>query len=206
MRTTLSEVLGRPVSRETSQRLEDFIQLLRKWNPKINLVARSTLDDIDIRHVVDSAQVANFRKDASSWVDLGSGGGFPGMILAILFAELAPDVRVTLVESDRRKAQFLREAGRLANVDVEVVPKRIEDLGNRRFDVVSARALAPLSRLLSFSEELLAPAGRCVFLKGANHQAELDEALKQWQFEHSTVPSATSDDSVVLLIEGLARV
>lgn len=206
MRATLSEVLGRPVSRETSQKLEDFTRLLCKWNPKINLVARSTLDEIDVRHIVDSAQVANFRGDASSWVDLGSGGGFPGMILAILFAELAPDVRVTLVESDRRKAQFLREAGRLTTVDVEIMPERIEDLRDRRFDVVSARALAPLSRLLSFSEGLLTPTGRCVFLKGANHQAELDEALKQWQFDHSTVPSATSDDSVVLLIKGLARV
>lgn len=202
----LEALLGEPVSRETLERLERYRTLLEKWNPKINLISRSTVADAASRHFLDSAQLARKRGNARSWVDLGAGGGFPGLVLAILYREIAPDMRMTLVESDQRKASFLREAARLTDTNAEILATRIENLRERRFDVVSARALAPLTRLLFYSHDLLSPEGRCVFLKGARCQSELDEARKEWQFDVMSSPSATQNDSTVLVIEGLRRV
>ncbi|MEL7465589.1 MAG: 16S rRNA (guanine(527)-N(7))-methyltransferase RsmG [Pseudomonadota bacterium] len=201
-----ANIVGGGVSRETMQRLEAYDALLRKWNPKINLVSRSTLEDTANRHFVDSAQLARFRGTARNWIDLGSGGGFPGLVLAVIFHEIAPKLEMTLVESDKRKAAFLSEVARATDIKVEVLPKRIEDVTAQNFDIVSARALAPLPTLLSMSFGLLSPGGKCVFLKGTQAAAELDDARKAWHFDHETHQSASSEGSSVLLIEGVRRV
>lgn len=198
---------GLDVSRETSGRLERFAALLEKWNAAINLVARSTLADLWDRHILDSAQVfALCPEGARHWADLGSGGGFPGLVVAILAAELRPELRVTLVESDVRKATFLMAAARDCGVSAQVLARRIEAVPPLGADVLSARALAPLDKLLAHAERHLAPGGVALFPKGAQHAAELSEALARWRFRSEKHPSRTDPDSVILKIGEIARV
>lgn len=194
------------VSRETLDRLETYAALLKKWNPAINLVAKSTLNDLWDRHIVDSAQIFGLIPDFLHWADLGSGGGFPGMVVAILAAERQPQAKVTLVESDLRKATFLRTVARETGIDADVISQRIEQVPPLGADVVSARALAPLDRLLAFAERHLTPQGTAVFLKGQNFQSELDTALASWRFDVQKLPSQTESTAVILKIGGLARV
>lgn len=195
------------VSRETRDRLEIYAKLLAKWNPKINLVAASTLPDLWSRHFQDSAQLLEIsQKDAESWGDLGSGGGFPGLVIAILARELRPRLRVTCVESDHRKAAFLQTVVRETGLDAGVIVGRIENITPLNADVMSARALAPLSRLLDFAERHLAQGGEALFLKGAGYQKELKEALDRWTFRLDTYPSKTNSDATVLKIGELQRV
>ncbi len=195
------------VSRETRDRLEIYAKLLAKWNPKINLVAASTLPDLWSRHFQDSAQLLEIsQKDAESWGDLGSGGGFPGLVIAILARELRPGLRVTCVESDHRKAAFLQTVVRETGLDAGVIVGRIENITPLNADVMSARALAPLSRLLDFAERHLAQGGEALFLKGAGYQKELKEALDRWTFRLDTYPSKTNSDATVLKIGELQRV
>jgi len=197
----------RDVSRETLARLETYAGLLEKWNPAINLVAKSTLPDLWSRHFLDSAQLFDLRPEgARRWADLGSGGGFPGLVVAILAAEEAPQMRVALVESDHRKAAFLRTVVRETGISADIHAERIETLAPLAADVLSARALAPLSQLLGFAERHLSPSGRALFPKGATYQAELTEALAQWRFDVQKTPSKTDPGSVILSIGGIARV
>lgn len=198
---------GRYVSRETSERLARFEALIRKWNPAINLVARSTLDDLRTRHFLDSAQIFDLAPiTVRHWVDIGSGGGFPGMIVAILAADERPDLSVTLVESDRRKAAFLASAARELEVSVNVVPARAEAIPPLQADILSARAVAPLDMLLAHAGRHLSPGGTAIFPKGANHRAELDQALEHWMFSYQKVPSKTDAAGVILIIGGISRV
>ena len=133
---------GVDVSRETVQTLLDFEMLVRKWTTAINLVSKSTVSEIWQRHISDSAQIFQYLPaGAKNWLDLGSGGGFPGIVVSILARELAPGLRVTLVESDRRKATFLRQAAQQFGLDVVVLDKRIESIPPQAADVLSARAL-----------------------------------------------------------------
>lgn len=199
-------IRGLDVSRETLGRLEIYEALLRKWNPKINLVARSTLSEIWQRHIQDSAQLAPMVNQASTWADIGSGGGFPGLVIAVILAEIRPDAKLTLIESDIRKCTFLIEAARTMGVDVEVIASRIEEISNRQFDIVSARALAPLPRLLPLAAPLLKTGGTCIFMKGVAYASELDEARKEWHFTVEEQRSLTNADAVVLSIEDLRRV
>lgn len=194
------------VSRETLDRLETYAALLKKWNPAINLVAKSTLDDLWDRHIVDSAQIFGLIPDFQHWADLGSGGGFPGMVVAILAAERQPQAKVTLVESDLRKATFLRTVARETGIDADVISQRIEQVPPLGVDVISARALAPLDRLLAFAERHLTPQGTALFLKGQNFQTELDTALASWRFDVQKLSSQTESTAVILKIGGLARV
>ncbi|WP_095587808.1 16S rRNA (guanine(527)-N(7))-methyltransferase RsmG [Actibacterium ureilyticum] len=194
------------VSRGTLDRLETYAALLKKWNPAINLVAKSTLDDLWDRHIVDSAQIFGLIPDFQHWADLGSGGGFPGMVVAILAAERQPQAKVTLVESDLRKATFLRTVARETGIDADVISQRIEQVPPLGADVVSARALAPLDRLLAFAERHLTPQGTALFLKGQNFQTELDTALASWRFDVQKLSSQTESTAVILKIGGLARV
>lgn len=195
------------VSRETSERLALYAALLEKWNPAINLVSRGTLANLWSRHFLDSAQIFELRPvDAGHWADLGSGGGFPGLVVAILAAEVAPDLRFTLVESDQRKATFLRTVLRETGVSADVRAERIETLAPLGADILSARALAPLTRLLDYASRHLSPAGRALFLKGATHAQEVDDALAHWRFDVQKFPSRTEPDSVILKIGGIARV
>ena len=194
------------VSRETMARLEIYDKLLAKWNPAINLVAKSTLADVWSRHFLDSAQIfALAPKNALRWVDLGSGGGFPGLVVAILALEQRPELRVTLVESDQRKATFLRTVAREVGATVIVESVRVEQLTPQNADILSARALAPLAQLCGFAERHLAQTGTGVFLKGANAQQEIDEALALWRFEVQKTISKTDPSAVILTVQGIAR-
>lgn len=193
------------VSRETFERLERFANLLQKWNPRINLVSKSTLPDLWSRHIVDSIQVFQCVEANGHWVDLGSGGGFPGIIIGILGAELNNDLRVTLVESDQRKSAFLRTAARETGIPVSVVSKRIEQIGPLNADILSARALADLSKLMEYSDLHLVKNGTAVFPKGATWKKEVDKAREHWSFSAAPVKSVTNSDAVILKIKGIMR-
>ncbi|MBL3559213.1 16S rRNA (guanine(527)-N(7))-methyltransferase RsmG [Rhodovulum sulfidophilum] len=205
---TISEGEFSDVSRETSERLARYAALLRKWNPAINLVSRATLDELETRHFADSAQLFDLAPaEARHWVDLGSGGGFPGLVIAIISEEYAPDLQVTLIESDQRKATFLRTVIReLGLKRVEVIDARIEAADPQEADVLSARALAPLDRLLGFAERHLAPGGISLFPKGARYADEVNRALASWRFEVQNHLSKTDPQAVVLKLGGIARV
>lgn len=198
--------VGLDVSRETRERLERYFELLKKWNPAINLVAKSTIEEAWTRHFIDSAQIFDLAPaGVQHWADLGSGGGFPGLVVATLAAGRASAMKTTLVESDRRKAAFLRTVARELDIVVEVIAERIEDVPPLRADVVSARALAPLSVLLDFAERHLVPGGTALFMKGAAYERELTDALASWRFDVQKIPSRTDRDAVILSIGGLAR-
>lgn len=189
------------VSRETFERLQAYAELLRKWNPRINLVSKSTLDGLWGRHIMDSAQIFDLApKEARKWVDLGSGGGFPGLVVAIIAQELAPDLKVTLVESDQRKCAFLRTVARETGISVTVHAKRIEQIDPMNADVLSARALADLKLLLSFAERHLAKSGICLFPKGLTWEKEVKDARDSWRFSSEAIKSETEQNAVILRI------
>ena len=194
------------VSRETSERLQIFSKTLEKWNPRINLVSNNSLRELWTRHILDSVQVFDIPTLGTSWLDIGSGGGLPGLIVAILAAEHAPDMTVTLIESDQRKCAFLRNVARECGVTVSVKSQRIEAVEKMRADVLSARALADLSDLLLFSERHLSNSGTAVFPKGASWKKEVDNARKTWRFECEEITSLTEPEAVILKIKGVARV
>lgn len=195
------------VSRETFERLTLYAALLERWNPRINLVAKSTLPDLWARHIVDSLQVFRaFQGNASLWADLGSGGGFPGLVVAIAAAEAGQPGLVTLVESDQRKAAFLRTVIRETGLNATVIAERIEKADPLNAEVLSARALADLGKLLGYAARHLAPEGVCLFQKGKNWRSEVQSAREAWQFSYDALPSTTESDAVVLKIKGLSRV
>jgi 16S rRNA (guanine527-N7)-methyltransferase len=199
-------VAGQSVSRETFDALESFEELVRRWNPAINLVSKATLASVRERHTVDSGQLLAFcPPSVQRWVDLGSGGGFPGLVIAILARELRPGLHVTLVESDARKATFLREAVRTMSLDADIRNERIESLPCLHADVVSARALAPLAALLSYAEQHLQPEGVALFPKGMKHNEELDEARKLWRFDLVSHASLSDSEAAVLEIRKVQR-
>jgi 16S rRNA (guanine527-N7)-methyltransferase len=189
------------VSRETLERLALHLELLTRWQPAINLVGPATLADPWRRHVLDSAQlVAHLPERATPLVDLGSGAGFPGLVLAIMGVP-----GVILVESDRRKAQFLREVARATATAVTIHAERAEKLSMPPAAVVTARALAPLPRLLPLAARLLAPDGICLLLKGATVSDELTEAAKSWHMVPQMFPSLSAPSGIVLKLQGVAR-
>jgi 16S rRNA (guanine527-N7)-methyltransferase len=189
------------VSRETIDRLAAHLELLRCWQPRINLVAASTLEDPWRRHVLDSGQLFRLLPPgARRLIDLGAGAGFPGLVLAIMGV---PEVH--LVEADRRKAAFLREAARVAGVPVTLHAVRAERLPPEAFDVVTARALAPLPRLLALAAPFMGPGGVALFPKGAGAEGELTEALKAWHMDVRRFPSLSDPSGVVLELSEVAR-
>jgi 16S rRNA (guanine527-N7)-methyltransferase len=191
---------GVDVSRETLTRLSRYLELLRRWQGTINLVGASTLADPWRRHILDCGQIApHVPHAAKTVVDLGSGAGLPGLVLALLGV---PGVQ--LVESDRRKAQFLREAARVTGAPVVVHPTRIEQL-ELRADVVTARALAPLPRLLELAATVLTPHSICLFLKGETARDELTQARQSWHMHSEIVPSRSGSRGVLLKLEGVGR-
>ena len=210
------------VSRETVARLETYAALLKRWQKTINLVAPSTLDDVWHRHFADSAQLFAFAIEAPSTaspqpspgagkhiLDLGSGAGFPGLVLAIMAAEKG-GTRYTLIESDTRKAAFLREVARETGVAVEIVADRIEvartpaNVGE--VNCVTARALAPLPRLLPLVAPYFGTASVGLFLKGRDVAAELEEAARSWEFQSELLPSVTDREGRVLRLTALSSV
>ena len=206
MKSESSTAMDIHVSRETDERLARFGQLLVKWNRSINLVAPSSLTDLKTRHIADSLQLLAYAPDAARrWLDLGSGGGLPGLVVAIGARETRPDLRVVLVDSDRRKCAFLREAARELAPETQVIQGRIEDLQPQEADVISARALAPLPELFGLAVAHLAPQGVCLFLKGQRAADEIAAARAEWFFQVETQPSQTDPLASVLKISGLAH-
>jgi 16S rRNA (guanine527-N7)-methyltransferase len=200
------QVAGVTVSRETVTALKTFESLVQRWNPTINLVSKASLQDLWQRHILDSAQL--FRlcpPTAQHWVDLGSGGGFPGIVVAILAAGAMPGLRVTLVESDQRKATFLRQAIQTLQLGTSVRSERIESLEPLSADVLSARALAPLPQLLSFAAKHLRTDGLAIFPKGARYAEELAEGQKDWAFETDIMASLSDSEAAILLIRKINR-
>ncbi len=196
---------GLDVSRETFERLELLDGLLRRWTARINLVSRASLDRLWDRHILDSVQIFDCVTPGRLWADLGSGGGFPGLVVAILAAERAPEMQVVLVESDHRKAVFLRTAARETGVACRVIVGRIEDIAPLKADRISARALADLDRLLEYADRHLAPEGVALFPKGVRWKTELARAQRRWRFEAQAIKSRTEDGAVILKIEGVSR-
>ncbi|MBP2311596.1 16S rRNA (guanine(527)-N(7))-methyltransferase RsmG [Azospirillum soli] len=194
------EVTG--VSRETLDRLAAYEATLRKWQPKINLVGPSTLPDSWRRHFLDSAQLFPvIPESARVLVDLGSGAGFPGLVLAIMGV---PEVH--MIESDARKCAFLREAARAADTRVTVHNKRIEAVPPIAADVVSARALAPLSDLLSWAHPFIGNRGVGIFPKGQNVEEELTDTTKYWKMRTERFDSRTDPTGTILRVSGIDRV
>ncbi len=191
------------VSRETFEKLEAFDALLKKWNPKINLVSRKSLADVWVRHISDSLQVYSCLNASGHWVDLGSGGGFPGVIVAIVASVENPGLNVTLVESDQRKSAFLRTVLRETGSVGTVITDRIENIEPLDADILSARALSDLPRLLEFSQRHLKPTGIALFPKGATWKKEVEEAKQEWNFDFEAVKSVTEPSAVVLKIKGV---
>ncbi len=191
--------LGVDVSRETSDQLEALVDTLVRWQKAINLVGRTTIEDVWARHILDSAQLAPLiPTDAKSLADLGSGGGFPGLVLAAL----RPDLDMVLIEVDARKAAFLGEASRRMGLKrpPRIVIGRIEEVPAANADVVTARALAPLGQLLVWADRHRADTAICLFHKGKGWQVELTEATKDWDITCQPLSSKTNRDAVILRI------
>lgn len=195
------------VSRETLELLNRYVDLIIKWNPKINLVSRSTIEDIWSRHIEDSLQVF-FHSNVvgKKWLDIGSGGGLPGIVIAILAKTQNQNFSVELMESDQRKSVFLRTVIRELDLAATVVTARIENAEPSSSDIISARALAELSDLLDYSERHLRTGGFCVFPKGKNWQTELKKAQESWRFQYEVFTSVTDADAVVLKLWEVERV
>lgn len=201
-----TEIGGVDVSRETLAALHELEALVQRWTPAINLVSKSTVGTLWQRHILDSAQIFSLcPSSALSWVDLGSGGGFPGLVVAILAKELKPDLEVTLVEADQRKATFLRQAAQALKLGVTVVAKRIEALERLNADVLSARALAPLSGLLGFAEKHMSPNGTAIFPKGSQFADEIADARRTWAFNIDTRQSLSDAEAAILVIRNIHR-
>jgi len=193
--------IGVSVSRETTDRLEAFAALTVKWTTKINLISRSTVPDLWDRHIVDSAQVFQYAIEPKHWVDIGSGGGFPGIVLAIMAKELFPNTKFTLIESDARKCTFLRTAIREFDLNAYVITQRIEKAEPQGADVVSARALDSISNLMPHLKRHLIPTGTALLMKGRTYAAELDEISSDWAFDLAEYPSITDPDSRILSLK-----
>lgn len=195
-----------PVSRETEARLDAYLDVLRQWQAKTNLVAASTLPHLWTRHVADSLQLVALAPDARRWLDFGSGGGFPGIVLACAMAEVGG--HVTLVERIAKKAAFLREALRITGSPGTVI---LADIGDsvdrfpRALDCITARAVAPLNQLIGFAEPLMAPGTRALFLKGQDVDAELTEATKYWKIEPRLHASLTGGQGWVVDLDRIDR-
>jgi 16S rRNA (guanine527-N7)-methyltransferase len=188
------------VSRETLARLKAYADVLVDWNARHNLVAKSTLPDLWRRHFWDSAQLAPLiPDDAKTLADLGSGAGFPGLVLAAMRPELA----VTLYEATTKKCAFLQAAADRMDLKVAIENARLEDLLHRPFDVVTARALAPLPQLLGYAQKFAGPNSVCLLLKGQNVGSELTEAHKYWSMRASQVPSQTDPSAAIVIVREL---
>ncbi len=195
-----------PVSRETAARLDRFVALLLLWQQKTNLISPSTIPKLWTRHVADSLQLLDLAPpEVKIWVDFGSGGGFPAIPVACALAE-RPGATVHLVESNGKKAAFLREAVRVTGAPAKVHVTRAEDFGDsfgESADVVSARALAPLKTLCDQAFPLIGKGALGLFLKGQDVASELTDAAKYWSIQADTVPSKTSPEGSIVVVRGL---
>ncbi len=196
-----------PVSRETEARLDRYVDLLVEWQAKTNLVAPSTLPNLWTRHISDSLQLLSLAPSAKTWVDLGSGGGFPGVVLACALAE-TPAANIHLIERNAKKAAFLREAIRVTSAIGTVHLADIGDSVERiagPIDCVTARALAPLHQLIGFAEPLVGKGAKALFLKGQDVEAELTEATKYWNIKPRLHSSRTGGHGWIVELDRIER-
>lgn len=194
------------VSRETSDKLAQFAQLVEKWTAKINLISKPSIPHIWDRHIRDSVQLYQHAPNGNHWVDLGSGGGFPAIVLALMSQQDGRQTKFTLVESDQRKCVFLRTAIRELGLDASVINDRIEKIAPLNADILSARALANLKMLVGFANVHLAEDGVALFPKGSNWEAEDVDARKVWQYTCDPIPSETDPSAAVLRIKEISHV
>jgi 16S rRNA (guanine527-N7)-methyltransferase len=195
---------GSRVSRETAERLDLYVAQLRRWQPIKNLVGPATLDEVWRRHIDDALQLLDLAPEARTWLDLGSGAGIPGLILAIAGSERG--IQVDLVESNARKCAFLTETARLTGAPARVRNARIESVIDAYvgIEIVCARALAPLAQLLTWTEPLLKTGTTGLFPKGRDVQAELTQAAAQWTVVNDLVPSRTDSEARIVRVTALA--
>lgn len=193
-----------PVSRETAARLDRFVALLFETQRHTNLVGSGALPELWTRHVADSLQLLALAPDARVWLDLGSGGGFPGLVIACALAD-QPGRAVHLVESNGKKAAFLRQVIRALSLPAEVHEQRIESLQDIAADVITARAVAPLAKLLGYVAPLLKTGGKALLLKGQDVERELTDAAKYWTIEAEFTPSRTHPAGRIVVVRALQR-
>ncbi len=194
------------VSRETMDNLQTLVSLLKKWNKTINLVGKSTIEQIWARHILDSAQMWQHRPhNLETWVDLGSGGGFPGLVVAILAKADASSAVFHLIESDARKCAFLRNVSRETSINTKIHVCRIESAESISADVVSARALASVDVLFDYSQKFLSKNAYCLFLKGQSCATEVENARDSWQFQSETTKSLSDSHGAILKAWNIKR-
>ena len=194
----LKQVAQRPVSRETFEKLETYVALLKAENEKQNLVSAATLDHVWDRHILDSAQLARFEpRGGASWIDLGSGAGLPGIVIACLV-----EGPVTLVEPRRLRADFLHKVAESLQIDATILCAKAERIEGK-FEVITARAVAPLTKLLELSRHLSTRNTVWALPKGRSAQRELAEAQRSWQGEFHVERSVTDEDSYIVVGTGV---
>ena len=186
------------VSHETLDKLQEYTNLLLKWNKKINLISKSSEKDIWDRHILDSAQLAKFINTSGKILDVGSGAGLPGIVLSILGAE-----SITLVESDQRKSAFLLEVSRLFKLKTQVMNCRVENITNEHFDTIIARGFASVAKI--FEQTSFLQVNRILLLKGKIYKSEILEAAQKWSFDYITHPSATNSNSYIIDIKNVQQ-
>jgi 16S rRNA (guanine527-N7)-methyltransferase len=186
--------------------LQDYAALLAKWNRRINLLSRQDEDDLWMRHIYDSAQLLQLAPtSARSWLDLGSGAGFPGLVCALVARAEDRPTHFTLLEADGRKAAFLRDAARHLDLEVDVLARRIEQVSLPRQDIISARALAPLDRLLGYAAPFCRPGSVLLFPKGRQADSELTLARRAWHSRVVRYPSRTDPAASILRLSEVSR-
>jgi 16S rRNA (guanine527-N7)-methyltransferase len=194
------------VSRETSEALDAYVDLLSKWQRRINLVSNRTVPEVWARHILDCGQLAQIAPEAKNWLDLGSGAGLPGIIVALILKDRG--ARVSLIEANQKKCAFLTEAARATGAPVTVFNGRIEQVLKSRFrspcDIVTSRALANLSKLLPLVAPLLERGAQALFLKGQEAEAELTKASLSWRIEADLLPSVTDPNARIIRITSLS--
>lgn len=189
------------VPRETMERLDVYVGLLQKWSGAINLLGPTEADYLWERHISDCGQlIAHVPENAATWLDLGSGAGLPGLVMAILCSSRAGAITFDLLDADKRKGAFLREAGRQTATAINVIAERTEDVSPRAYDVVSARAFAPLRRLLRHAAPFVSDRTTLLLHKGRNVRAELEDASEEWEVDAEILPSLTDQEGAILRI------
>ena len=194
------------VSRETLDKLQHFSQLVEKWTAKINLISKPSVPEMWERHILDSLQIYSHAPNAGHWVDLGSGGGFPAIVVALMSQKEERATKFTLVESDQRKCAFLRTAMRDLERNAKVANARIEAIDPLEADVLSARALSDLTSLLGFADRHLSPSGTALFPKGENWRAEDTAAKETWAYTCDAIQSQTNPSAAILKIKEIKHV
>lgn len=194
------------VSRETMDRLKAYEASLYKWQNRMNLVSKNSLENAWKRHFQDSMQLFSLLPQQGIVYDFGSGAGFPGMVLAVMSAEKTPYLKFKLVESIKKKTLYLNEVKKITGIsNVEILNKRIEDIPAEAADVITSRAMASLSDLLKYAQKFCTRKTKCIFLKGKSYADEIAEAKKIWKFNAEVLPSQESDEGVILIITDIHK-